>query len=62
MSGNGNVEMVQSEQEYVTVEIKRTKIDKQWHIYEVLEEHRVPALIAECLVKSMEEEVMEDAE
>lgn len=62
MLGNGNVEMVQSEQEYVIVEIKRTKIDKQGHIYEVLEEHQVPALIAECLVKSMKEEVMEDAE
>lgn len=62
MSENESVEMVQSGQEYVTVEIKRTKVDELGHIYEVVEEHQVPALIAECLVKSMEEEVMEDAE
>lgn len=37
---------------YITVEIKRTKIDKNGHIYEVVEEHQVPDFLANILTDS----------
>lgn len=49
MSENSNSKITKPKINYVTVEIKKTKIDENGHIYEVVEEQQVPEFLANIL-------------
>ena len=48
-NSNSNSKITKPKINYVTVEIKKTKIDKNGHIYEVVEEQQVPEFLANIL-------------
>ena len=52
MSENTNAKITKPEINYVTIEIKKTKIDENGHIYEVVEEQQVPEFLANILTGS----------
>lgn len=49
MSENLNVSINKSNVNYVTIEIKKTKIDANGHIFETVEEKQVPDFLADLL-------------
>lgn len=49
MSENMNSKITKPKINYVTIEIKKTKIDENGHIYEVVEEQYVPEFLANIL-------------
>lgn len=52
MSENTNAKITKPEINCVTIEIKKTKIDENGHIYEVVEEQQVPEFLANILTGS----------
>ena len=49
MSENLNVSLKGPKVNYVIIEIKRIKLDENGHVYEVVEEHKVPDFLANIL-------------
>lgn len=50
MSKNLNVSIIKPKMKYITIEIKKTKIDENGHIYEIVEEQKVPEFLADILL------------
>lgn len=49
MSENLNSNVMKPKINYVTIEIRKTKMDENGHIYEVIEEEQVPDFLANIL-------------
>ncbi len=49
MSENLNSNVTKPKINYVTIEIRKTKMDENGHIYEVIEEEQVPDFLANIL-------------
>ena len=52
MSENSNSKITKPKLNYVTVEIKKIKMDKNGRVYEVVEEQQVPEFLANILTGS----------
>lgn len=49
MSENVNVSIKKPSVSYVTIEIKKTRIDENGHIFETVEEKQIPDFLADLL-------------